>query len=172
MYIGFLGLLLVELLTLGACAPASTADTQNPEARADRVIVHKSRREMILDSRDEVLETYRISLGANPEGHKRRRGDERTPEGVYVIDHRNPHSAFHLSLHISYPNEEDRMRARDSGVDPGGDVFIHGMPNGFRWLGPVHLLRDWTDGCIAVTSGEIEEIWRAVPDGTPIEILP
>ena len=134
--------------------------------RADRVVVHKSRREMLLLHRDSVLRTYRIALGREPRGHKLREGDGRTPEGCYVIDRRNPKSAYHLSLHISYPNTEDRARAQELGVDPGGDIMIHGVKSGVR-----HPEDDWTHGCIAVTDSEMDEIWELVPVGTPIEIV-
>jgi len=134
--------------------------------RADRVVVHKGRREMLLLYRESVLRTYRIALGREPLGHKIHEGDGRTPEGLYTIDRRNPKSAYHLSLHISYPNSEDRARATEMGVDPGGDIMIHGVKNGVR-----HPEEDWTLGCIAVTDLEMDEVWELVPDGTPIEIL-
>jgi murein L,D-transpeptidase YafK len=112
-----------------------------------------------------VLKTYRIVLGDAPVGHKTQQGDERTPEGRYRITFRNDKSRFHLSLRVSYPNEADRAQARRRGVDPGGDIMIHGgTPPGYR--------RDWTDGCIAVTNDEMEEVWRLVPVGTPIRIDP
>jgi murein L,D-transpeptidase YafK len=91
---------------------------------------------------------------------------------VYDLDRRNAHSQFYRSIHISYPNARDRARARKAGVAPGGDVMIHGLPKGYGWLGSGHRARDWTDGCIAVTNAEMDEIWKAVPDGTPIEIRP
>jgi len=103
---------------------------------------------------------------------RRRQGDHKTPEGVYILDSRNAHSQFHKAIHISYPNAQDRAAARAKGVSSGGDVFVHGLPNGYHWVGASHRLKDWTDGCIAVTDEEIEEIWRAVEDGTPIEIRP
>ena len=118
------------------------------------------------------VRSYDIALGPSPEGHKQQEGDGRTPEGRYVIDWRNVNSAFHRSLHISYPNAGDRARARRRGVDPGGAIMIHGLPNGMGTLGGLHVASDWTLGCIAVTSEEIEEIWRVVRDGTPIEIGP
>ena len=112
-----------------------------------------------------VLRTYRIALGDAPVGHKRQQGDERTPEGDYTISFRNAKSRFHLSLRVSYPNAADRAQAAARGVDPGGDIMIHGnTPPGYTG--------DWTDGCIAVTDAEIEEIWRLVPVGTPIRIDP
>jgi len=127
---------------------------------------------MTLLGQGQVLKTYKIALGSQPQGHKTQRGDHRTPEGVYTIDSRNRRSTFHLALHISYPNAADRAQARRRGVSPGGAIMIHGLPEAFASLGPLHRLSDWTDGCIAVTNEEIEEIWRLVPLGTPIEILP
>lgn len=120
----------------------------------------------------QILKTYRIALGGEPVGRKVRRGDHRTPEGVYVIDRRNSQSQFHRSLHISYPNAEDKERAKRLGVSPGGDIFIHGLPNGYGWIGAAHRAKDWTDGCVAVTDHEIEEIWLLVDNGTPVEIWP
>jgi len=143
-----------------------------PGTRADRVVVHKGRRTLTLMQGATPLKTYRVSLGANPTGRKTQEGDERTPEGSYVLDSRNPQSRFHLSIHISYPNAVDVEAARRAGVRPGGAIMIHGIQNGLGWIGRFHRFWDWTDGCIAVTNSEIEEIWRAVPDGTPIEIRP
>ncbi len=136
-----------------------------PEQRADRILVDKSLRRMQLLRGGRMIATYSIRLGDEPVGHKRQQGDERTPEGDYRISGRNANSRFHLSLRISYPNEADRKQARDRGVDPGGDIMIHG---GNSPLWP----RDWTDGCIAVRNDEIEEIWSRVPTGTPIRIVP
>lgn len=114
--------------------------------------------------------TYRgIQLGDAPQGHKQFEGDERTPEGRYLIDYGNPRSAYHLSLHISYPNAADKAFAESRGKSPGGDIFIHGQPNG---LVGVRGMGDWTDGCIALSNPEIEELWTLVRDGTPIEITP
>ena len=140
--------------------------------KADLVVVNKEARTLTLYREDAVLKSYRIALGRNPNGHKEQQGDSRTPEGRYVIDSRNTASKFHRALHISYPNQEDRRRARARGVKPGGDIMIHGLPNGMGVVGQAHRLRDWTDGCIAVTNEEIEEIWRLVPNGTRIEIRP
>ena len=140
--------------------------------KADRVVVVKHKREMTLLYKGRVVRRYRIALGFAPKGHKRQEGDGRTPEGTYVIDWRNPKSRFTLSLHISYPNRADRAQARKRGVSPGGAIFIHGLPPSWAKVGAAHSLRDWTLGCIAVTSEEIREIWNAVPNGTPIEIRP
>jgi len=148
------------------CSPLS------PALLADRIVVHKAERELLLVAEGKTLKRYRIALGGHPQGHKTQEGDRRTPEGVYRIAGRNPRSAYHLSLRISYPNEEDRTQAARRGVSPGGDIMIHGLPNGFGWIGRWHQWADWTAGCIAVTDSEIEEIWRSVPDGTPVEIKP
>jgi murein L,D-transpeptidase YafK len=139
---------------------------------ADRIIVHKSAHTMELMHAGQVVRTYRVALGSEPVGPKTRRGDHKTSEGVYVIDSRNTQSPFHRSLHISYPNAADRERARKLGVSPGGDIFIHGLPNGYGFVSAAHRARDWTDGCIAVTDQEIEEIWRLMDNGMPVEILP
>jgi murein L,D-transpeptidase YafK len=143
-----------------------------PAATADRVVVLKADRTMTLYRGEQALKTYKIALGRNPVGPKEREGDGRTPEGVYAIDGRNTQSAFHRSLHVSYPNADDRRRAAGLHVRPGGAIMIHGLPNGFGALGAAHRLHDWTDGCIAVTDDEIEEIWRMVPNGARIEIRP
>ena len=139
---------------------------------ADRILVEKAGRRLTLFAGGEVLKTYRIALGGNPVGPKERQGDNKTPEGIYTIDSRNRDSSYHLSLHISYPNEDDRRRARALGVAPGGDIMIHGIKNGFAWVGDAHAEVDWTRGCIAVTDEEIEEIERLAPDGTVVEIRP
>ena len=141
-----------------------------PEARADRIRVDKPARRMQLLRGDRVIAEYAVSLGGAPAGHKTREGDERTPEGEYMIDWRNPRSVAHLSLHISYPDAADMAAAQARGEDPGGAIMIHGLPNGWGWLAGLHRRWDWTDGCIAVTNAEMAEIWSLVPDGTPIEI--
>lgn len=153
-------------------ANAVADDPLPPEARADKVIVLKKEHVLKLLRGHHVLKTYKIALGGDPVGPKQQEGDHRTPEGTYILDRRNPRSRFYRSLHISYPNAEDQRRAAAKGISPGGDIMIHGLPNGFGWLGAAHRVRDWTDGCVAVTDAEMDEIWRAVPDGTPIEIRP
>jgi murein L,D-transpeptidase YafK len=140
--------------------------------RADRVLVLKKERTLQLLRDGQVIKTYKVALGGDPIGPKTKLGDHKTPEGVYVLDSRNANSKFHKSIHISYPNLHDRVTAQRNGVSPGGDVFVHGLPNGYGWVGSSHRLKDWTDGCIAVTNDEIDEIWLAVTDGTPIEIRP
>jgi len=138
----------------------------------DRILIEKSARSLMLISQGEVLKTYKIALGGNPIGPKERQGDNKTPEGTYVIDGRNRDSRFYLSLHISYPNERDKNRAKELGVSPGGDIMIHGIKNGSSWVGGAHAKVDWTNGCIAVTNEEIEEIAKLAPDGTIVEIRP
>lgn len=140
------------------------------EVWADLVVIDKSDRRLDLLSEGTVIRSYKVGLGGNPVGPKRRQGDQRTPEGDYIIDYRNPNSAFHLSLHISYPNQADRAESRRLGVPPGGDIFIHGLPNG--WPTETAPKADWTLGCIAVDNPEIEEIWRLVPNGTRVRIDP
>ncbi|HBB15442.1 MAG TPA: peptidase [Syntrophus sp. (in: bacteria)] len=138
----------------------------------DRILIEKSTRRLMLISQGEVLKSYKIALGGNPIGPKERQGDNKTPEGTYVIDARNRDSRFHLSLHISYPNERDKKRAKELGVSSGGDIMIHGIKNGFSWVGDAHTGVDWTKGCIAVTDQEIEEIDKLAPNGTIVEIRP
>jgi murein L,D-transpeptidase YafK len=138
--------------------------------QADRIVVIKSKRVLMLMQDGAIIKSYRIALGSNPFGHKIKAGDKRTPEGKYIIDARNPNSSYHLSLRISYPSQADLENAERLGVSPGGSIMIHGQKPQYAHLGKLHRLEDWTDGCIAVTNREIEEIWRLVPNGTPIEI--
>ncbi len=140
--------------------------------RADLIRVDKTARTLSLLRGGDIIGVYKISLGTDSKEHKIKEGDGRTPEGRYVIDSKNNHSRFHLSLHVSYPNAGDRERALRLGVSPGGDIMVHGLPNGLSWLGKLHLRRDWTDGCIAVTNPEIDDIWARVAPGTAIEIRP
>jgi murein L,D-transpeptidase YafK len=121
---------------------------------------------------DRVLRDYEIALGRSPVGPKRHRYDGRTPEGRYRIESRSEDSRFHRALRISYPNGQDLEFARRAGVAPGGDVMIHGLPNGQRWIADAHREYNWTNGCIGVTDDEMNEIWELVDDGTPIEIRP
>lgn len=136
----------------------------------DLVLIEKAKRKMYLISNGETYREFYISLGENPVGHKQERGDDKTPEGRYTIDYRNPYSRFHLSLHITYPSESDIERANQDGVDPGGEIFIHGVPNGKKKA--AFQYTDWTNGCIGVTNSEMKEIWKLVKNGTAIEIRP
>ena len=138
----------------------------------DKVVVIKHERTLQLLSNGKVVKTYKVALGSEPVGAKQTQGDHRTPEGTYILDSRNSHSHFYKAIHISYPNQKDREHAAAAHVPPGGDVYLHGLPNGYGAVGAAHRLRDWTDGCIAVTDSEIDEIWNLVKNGTPIEIKP
>lgn len=151
---------------------AALAGAAEKPLHGDRVVVLKRERTLQLLSQGKVIKSYKVALGGDPVGPKTRQGDHKTPEGIYVLNSRNAHSQFYKSIHISYPDAKDREVARQQGVSPGGDVFVHGLPNGYGWIGASHRLKDWTDGCIAVTNEEMDEIWIAVPDGTPIEIRP
>lgn len=160
----------IMFVLLLAALPASAANRGEPAMvlpgeRATRIHVDKSERRLTLYRDDRVLAQYRIRLGAHPAGHKTREGDEKTPEGAYVIDYKNPESEFHLALHVSYPNAQDRQRAAQAGVSPGGAIMVHG---GNAFWRPFN----WTDGCIAVTNEEIRAIWSRVDAGTPIQIDP
>ncbi|RUU80734.1 murein L,D-transpeptidase family protein [Mesorhizobium sp. M7A.F.Ca.MR.362.00.0.0] len=138
--------------------------------KVDLVRVHKAERRLELIGDGKILRSYGIALGGDPVGHKHQEGDQRTPEGNYVLDWRNPNSIAHRSIHISYPNTDDLAAARARNVDAGGMIMIHGQPNGYGWWGWLLQLVDWTDGCIAVTDSDMDEIWAMVADGTPIEI--
>jgi murein L,D-transpeptidase YafK len=154
---------LIVALGLGLAAFAAQA---HETEMADKVVVDKGDRQLHLLRDGEVWKSYPIGLGFAPEGHKQREGDGRTPEGDYVLDWRNPNSSFHLSIHISYPDANDKSRADANGVSPGGEIFIHGRHSQSR------ANRDWTLGCIAVTDAAMDEIWATVPNGTPITIRP
>jgi len=140
--------------------------------RADRVVLWKSARTLTLYRGTDAVRSYRVSLGHAPIGPKRKEGDGRTPEGDYILDYRLPDSDFHRSLHVSYPSPSDTRAARSRGEDPGGQIMLHGMKDGFGFIGRLHILYDWTDGCIAVTDSEIDEILRVLAVGAPIRIEP
>ncbi|HEY6814992.1 MAG TPA: L,D-transpeptidase family protein [Croceibacterium sp.] len=157
-------------LTCLLVAGPAAADQAAPLPTADFVLVDKSDRALTLYAEGRPFRTISgLQFGAAPRGHKQFEGDERTPEGRYTIDYANPDSSYWLSLHISYPNADDRAYAEELGRSPGGAIFIHGQPN---WLPLGRLPGDWTDGCIALSNEEIELLWQTVPDGTPIEIRP
>ncbi|WP_228257372.1 L,D-transpeptidase family protein [Marinobacter sp. NP-4(2019)] len=168
----FSGALATEML--------ARAETRMPEDKPsldhplsiNKVLVRKSERRLYLMDDQEVVRSYRISLGDNPEGHKLYEGDKRTPEGHYQLDWRNADSDFYKSIHISYPNERDQELAEAWGLDPGGSIMIHGLPNDAGDMAFAYTGLDWTNGCIAVTNEEMDEIWSLVSDGTPISILP
>jgi murein L,D-transpeptidase YafK len=152
--------------------PVQSADTYLLDVQADYLLVEKSLKRLTLFTDEIPIKAYDVALGRNPVGPKLSEGDRRTPEGRYVIDARNQDSKYHLSLHISYPNAVDLEITGLAGVNPGSNIMIHGTGDEYAWMGKFHDVLDWTDGCIAVTNDEIEEIWQLVPDGTPIEIRP
>ncbi len=154
-----------------AAGPTTSAGLDR-RVRVDSILVEKSAHRLTLFQRGRVARTYLVALGQRPVGDKVRRGDMRTPEGRFTIEARNPQSKFHRALRISYPDAAHRERARRLGVSPGGDIMIHGLPPRQAWVGAAHRDFDWTEGCIAVTNEEIEEMWDAIPVGTPIHILP
>jgi murein L,D-transpeptidase YafK len=149
-------------------APSAGINAQT----VDSVLILKKDHVLELLAGGKIVRTYKVALGRGGLAPKEREGDARTPEGHYVIDARNADSHYHRALHVSYPSVDDRKRAAQLGVPPGGAIMIHGLPNGMEWLGASHRLYDWTLGCIAVTDDEIDEIWKLVPVGTPVEIKP
>ncbi|MFQ6546936.1 L,D-transpeptidase family protein [Aestuariibius sp. 2305UL40-4] len=155
---------LLALAALSGCAGSKFQSYNGPDVT--NVLVFKEERMMHLLHHDQILRSYEFELGFAPIGNKDQEGDGRTPEGTYFVDRRNPNSDFHLSIGINYPNEEDLAEAEALGVDPGGDIFIHGTPRRFR------KQDDWTWGCIAVTNREMEEIYAMVQDGTQVNIFP
>lgn len=180
-------LVVAEARSSTASTPATPATPATPVARlsplasamarpktfsADSIVLDKSDRRLTMYHRGQAVKTYDVALGKNPVGAKLRRGDGRTPEGLYYIEGRNPSSKYHLSLRVSYPAESDRQRAAKLGVSAGGDIMIHGLPPAFATVGALHRQQDWTEGCVAVTNEEIEEIWRSVPNGAWILIKP
>ena len=150
------------------CASANISK----DVRADQIVVVKSQHTMTLLAHGQPIKTYRVALGKGNGRPKRHSGDHETPEGKYVVDSKNLKSRFHLALHVSYPNASDQMKAQAEGLSTGGDIMIHGVEKQFAWIGPLQHEVDWTDGCIAVTNQEIEEVSRLVPIGTSIEIKP
>ena len=162
---------LLLFLAFGPASLGATTASVSPQ-KADLIVVVKSRREMTLMSGGKLIKTYKVALGTEPVGAKEREGDHKTPEGHYTIDAKIENSRFHRALHLSYPNDADRERARKLGVNPGGAVEIHGLGDKYGWVGALHRQTDWTDGCVAVTNEEIDEIWPMVTVGTPVDIRP
>lgn len=166
--LGVICVLVYDFFQLGRKVPTLVPQGE----RASAIVVEKSARRMTLYKNDKPLKTYKVALGADPIGPKQQEGDGKTPEGVYFVDFKHPRSKFHLALRVSYPSQQDRDQARQRGVNPGSDIMIHGLPNGLGKLGKMGISRDWTDGCIAVTNEEVEEIWSLADIGTRIEIRP
>ncbi|MNK04768.1 L,D-transpeptidase catalytic domain [compost metagenome] len=141
--------------------------------KVDFLLVEKSKRTMKAYHGKKLIKTYKISLGGNPIGHKEFEGDEKTPEGIYTINDRNPNSGYHKNLGVSYPNNTDREKAKLLGKSPGGDIKIHGLPNGAAgMINKLHRFTDWTNGCIAVTNSEVDELYEAVVPNAKIDIRP
>jgi murein L,D-transpeptidase YafK len=163
--------LMATVSALAVSLSAVSQETAKP-IQTDKILIEKADRRMTLLWRGTPVRMYSIALGGSPVGKKQCQGDQKTPEGTYSITGRNPHSSFHRSLRVSYPNAEDIANARRLRCSPGGDIMIHGLPNGQGSIGAAHVANDWTLGCIAVTDPEIEEIWEAVPNGTAVEIRP
>ncbi|MDB2386830.1 L,D-transpeptidase family protein [Shewanella sp.] len=160
-----IALCLLGLVTL-------TSSQAQASVKADLVVVTKSASSLSLLREGKIIKSYRIAMGDNPTGHKLTEGDQRTPEGRYLLDYKKADSAYYRSIHISYPNDEDRLRANALGINPGGLIMIHGE-NPHSTLSPIEAQQyNWTDGCIAVTNVEMDELWRAIDAGTPIEIWP
>ncbi|HET6491148.1 MAG TPA: L,D-transpeptidase family protein [Syntrophales bacterium] len=161
----------VFLFSFSVSVPAS-AMSPATDGPVDRIIVEKSKRTMTLLKQDKEVRTYKIALGRNPEGPKVQKGDKRTPEGLYFVDYKVRKSIYHRALHLNYPNQDDIERARSLGVTPGNSIMIHGMKQDKLWMGDVQYLFNWTNGCIALTNDEIEEVWNLVSIWTPVEIRP
>ncbi|MGA8179327.1 MAG: L,D-transpeptidase family protein [Desulfobacterales bacterium] len=140
--------------------------------KADFVLVIKSESILYLKRGGKILKEFHVVFGRHPKGRKLKEGDERTPEGRYMLDYKKEDSAFHKSIHISYPNIKDQRQAKELGVNPGGQIMIHGQKNGAVWPASITRLFNWTDGCIALSNGDMDEVWDAVDAGTPILIEP
>jgi len=161
---------LIVLLVFMVCASQAVAIDSAQLPNADRVVVYKGAREMRLYRGGSVLRTYHISLGLQPTGAKERSGDFRTPEGSYRLERRNPRSDYFLSIQVSYPNDDDRVRARQNGWKTGGSIMIHGLPNDLKFPARYYSGKDWTDGCIALSNSDMLEFWLIVQDNIPIDI--
>jgi murein L,D-transpeptidase YafK len=142
------------------------------EIKADSVLVDKSEGKLYLMWQGKVFASFPVTFGTDMKGHKQQKGDGRTPEGHYILDYKNANSAYYKSIHISYPNVQDRINARQMGVDPGGDIMIHGQVNGWGWASPLVQIFNWTNGCIALKDHHMDRVWKAIDPGTPIEIRP
>jgi len=161
------------VIALGCMSASLTFTLPGQTAtRVDRIVIEKSKRTLTLMNGTKTVKTYKVALGGQPVGRKDRQGDHKTPEGIYAVNAKNPRSQFYKALHISYPNVADRANARKLGVSPGGDVEIHGLGTKWGFIGAKHRLTDWTDGCIAVTNEEIDEIYPQIEVGTLVEIRP
>ena len=148
------------------------AGAVHSEQTADMVLVEKSKSRLYLMREGKAFASFQVAFGSNPRGHKQQQGDGKTPEGRYMLDYKNAGSAYYKSIHISYPSAKDREEARKRGVDPGGQIMIHGQKNGYGRLSILVQRFNWTNGCIALSDRDMETVWKAVKPGTPIEIKP
>ena len=163
----------IPLIILGLSAYYFYPEQKLPDnIEIDKLLVYKSKRQLLAFSNGELIKTYKISLGKNPVGHKEFEGDKKTPEGLYTINDKNPHSGYHKNLGVSYPNKVDIANSKRLGKPTGGDIKIHGLRNKTGYISKFHRWTDWTLGCIALTDQEIDELYRAAKVGTPIEIRP
>jgi len=163
--------LLLKILFIILQLSLNVAFAENPQ-KADKILVIKSERRLFLINNGETFATYSVTFGGDPNGHKQLQGDQKTPEGKYVLDYKNASSDYYKSIHISYPNKKDRENAKRLGVSPGGDIMIHGQLNGWEWAAPIVQLFSWTDGCIALSNKDMDQLWLTIDPGTPIEIRP
>ncbi len=165
--------LLLAIASSTAYLACSISDTKlDTSIHIDKIVVEKSKRKMYLYANNQLIKTYKIALGKHPRGGKKYEGDKKTPEGLYIINSKNPKSEYYKNLGISYPNKKDKEEAEKDGKNPGGDIKIHGLKNGWGWIGQMHLLTDWTAGCIAITNKNMDELYAIIEIGTPIEIKP
>ncbi len=165
-------ILIIGIFGYGLFVLAKPFKPIDTNIQIQKIVVIKHKRTLQLIAGDSIIKTYKISLGRNPKGNKEYEGDKKTPVGQYFINDKNPTSKYHKNLGISYPNKQDIENAKKIGKNPGGQIKIHGIKNGFGWIGKFHLLMDWTAGCIALTNKEIDELYNIVKIDTPIEILP
>ena len=168
-FTGYLLLLGLSCLHSGG-GIANELSPQHPQA--DRILVLKSERKLHLYGDGKILRSFDIALGLSPEGPKRESGDLRTPEGRYHLEWKNSESEYFMALKVSYPNERDIALAAAAGVDPGGQIMIHGDPNNGRYAAMRGQGMDWTDGCIAVSNADMVDIWLMTAEGMPIDIQP
>ena len=165
-------ILILIISTLGFFAYPQSEKRLDKSVMIEKLVVEKSKRRLHVYSNGELIKTYKISIGRNPKSDKEFEGDKRTPEGLYFINDKNPKSGYYKNLGISYPNKQDIEYASKIGKKSGGQIKIHGLKNGLAWIGRIHLLMDWTAGCIALTNKEIDELYYTVKIGTTIEIKP
>ena len=166
-------LFIISIFIIGAAIYNLCPEQKLPQnTEIDYIIVKKSDRQLLAYAKHKLIKTYKISLGDSPVGHKESEGDEKTPEGVYVINAKNPNSGYHKNLGVSYPNKKDIAKAKLLGKDPGGDIKIHGIRNHLGFIGNFQRFFDWTNGCMALTNNEVDELFYTVNIGTKIEIRP